>query len=77
MKSEVARILSQIQAEYEAASRGLERLALGSACHTFITARMEKMSDLHTELQVLIGDDAIRLISQALDSPDSINRSST
>ncbi len=48
-KSEVARLLSQISAEYEA-----------------ITARMENMGQLHTELQSIVGDSAIALIADAL-----------
>ncbi len=67
MKSEVARLLAQISAEYEAAERGLRGLSLGSARHDFITARMEQMSQLHTELRAFVGDDAITLVAQQLD----------
>ena len=68
MKSEVARLLAQISAEYEAAERGLGGLSLGSARHDFITVRMEQMSPLHTKLRTLVGDDAITLVAQQLDS---------
>ncbi len=64
--SEVAKILSQISAEYEAAQRGLTGLAYGTSQHEFITARMENMGQLHTELQSIVGDAAIALIADAL-----------
>lgn len=65
-KSEVARLLLQISAEYEAAQRGLTGLAYGMSQHEFITARMENMGQLHTELQSIVGDSAIVLIAEAL-----------
>ncbi len=68
MKSEVALLLSQISAEYEAAERGLTGLSLGTARHDFITARIEQMGKLHTELRELVGDDAMKLVAQQLDS---------
>jgi hypothetical protein len=37
-KSEVARIMRQIELEYEAAQRGLYGFAAGAAKHEFITA---------------------------------------
>jgi hypothetical protein len=67
-ESEVARLLTQITAEYEAAQRGLEGLALGNARHDFITRRMERMGTLHRDLHDLVGDTAIMMISQALDN---------
>jgi len=66
--SEVAKLLSQISAEYEAAQRGLTGLAYGTAKHEFITARMERMGQLHTELQSLVGDQAIALVAEQLNS---------
>jgi hypothetical protein len=64
--SEVARLLSQISAEYEAAQRGLTGLAYGTSKHEFITTRMEKMGHLHSELQSIVGDSAIALIVDTL-----------
>jgi len=64
--SEVARLLSQISAEYEAARRGLTGLAYGVSQHEFITARMEHMGQLHTQLQSIVGDKAIALIADQL-----------
>jgi len=65
-RSEVARLLSQISAEYEAARRGLTGLAYGVSQHEFITARMEHMGQLHTQLQSIVGDKAIALIADQL-----------
>ena len=66
--SEVARLLAQISAEYEAAQRGLTGLAYGTSKHDFITARMENMGQLHSELQSIVGDAAIALIADTLNS---------
>lgn len=65
-RSEVARLLTQISEEYEAAQRGLSGLAYGTSQHEFITARMEKMGKIHSELQALVGDSAIALIADQL-----------
>lgn len=67
-RSEVARLLSQISAEYEAAQRGLSGLSYGTSQHDFITARMENMGQLHTQLQSLVGDVAIAMIADTLSS---------
>lgn len=64
--SEVARLLSQISEEYEAAQRGVKGLACGVAKHEFITVRMEHMGRLHHELQSIVGDSAIALIADTL-----------
>ena len=68
--SEVARLLSKITAEYEAAQRGLTGLAYGIAQHEFISARMENMGQLQSELQIIVGDCAIALIVDALNNVD-------
>jgi hypothetical protein len=67
-RSEVARLLSQISAEYEAAQRGLTGLSYGTSQHEFITARMENMGQLHTQLQTLVGDRAIAMIADQLNT---------
>lgn len=67
-ESEVTRLLNQIKAEYEAAQNGLYGLASGISRHTFITARMEHMSLLHTELRSLIGDAATVLVVEQLNA---------
>ena len=67
-RSEVARLLAQISAEYEAAQRGLTGLAYGTSQHEFITARMEHMGQLHNELQSIVGDKAIALVAETLNT---------
>ena len=67
-RSEVVRLLAQISAEYEAAQRGLSGLAYGISQHEFITARMENMGRIHTQLQSLVGEAAIALIAEQLNN---------
>ena len=68
-RSEVAQLLAQISTEYEAAQRGLSGLASGTSRHDFITARMENMGRIHTQLQSLVGDDAaIAMIANQLNT---------
>lgn len=55
--SEVAQILIQIQAEYESGMRGLYGLASGAAKHQFITARMERIDQLHITLGECVGEE--------------------
>lgn len=64
--SEVARLLEQIKVEYEAAQRGLKGFTYGTSQHEFITARMENMGQIHTQLQSLVGDVAIAMIAEQL-----------
>ncbi|GCE32102.1 hypothetical protein KDA_75860 [Dictyobacter alpinus] len=67
-RSEVARLLNQITQEYEAAQRGLSGLNQGTAQHEFITARMEHMSELHSQLGEIVGADAATaMVAQTLD----------
>lgn len=67
--SDVARILAQISAEYEAAQRGLTGLSYGISQHEFITAKMENMGRLHNELENIVGDQAIALIAEQMNVP--------
>ena len=67
-RSEVARLLSQISIEYEAAQRGLKGLSYGISQHDFITARMENMGQIHSQLELLVGDAAIAMIADQLNS---------
>jgi hypothetical protein len=67
-QSEVARLLEQISAEYEAAQRGLSGLAYGASKHDFITARMENMGHLHNQLQEIVGESAIALVAETLNN---------
>ena len=67
-QSEVARLRQQIALEYEAATRGLHGLALGTAQHAFITQRMENMAAHHVSLQRLVGaDEAAKLLAETLE----------
>ena len=69
-RSEVAHLLSQISVEYEAAQRGLTGLSYGMSQHDFITARMENMGQIHSELELLVGDAAIAMIADQLNAPN-------
>jgi hypothetical protein len=67
-KSDVAQLMQQITAEYEAAVRGLHGLAQGTAQHSFITQRMENMATCHEALKGLVGEqEAIKFVAQALE----------
>ncbi len=67
-KSEVARLLRKIQEEYEAAKSGLTGLALGTAQHAFITAKMENIEDARVDLEKIVGPDkAIRLVTKQIE----------
>jgi hypothetical protein len=68
-QSEVARLLQQIEAEYLAATRGLAGFAEG-AKHAAITARLENMGRLHTSLHTIVGDQAIKLVAERLETID-------
>lgn len=67
-KSDVARLLTQINSEYEAAQRSLSGLAQGISQHQFMTKRMENIAGLHGELRGLVGDDAMELITEQLEA---------
>ncbi len=67
-RSEVARLLSQISAEYEAAQNGMTGLAYGTAKHDFITTRMENMGKIHNQLHDIVGDAAIAMIADQLNN---------
>jgi hypothetical protein len=58
-KSEVARLMRQINAEYEAARLGLQGAAV-TASHEFITRRMEHVAEYVKELVNIVGDDELK-----------------
>jgi hypothetical protein len=63
-RSEVAHWLEEITLQYEAAQQGLTGFASGTARHAFITAKMERIGQIHEELQHLVGpEQAIQLVS--------------
>ena len=66
--SEVARLTAQICAEYEAAQNALHGPAVGTAQHSFINARMERMDQLRSELADKIGNvEAMTVLFDALE----------
>jgi len=65
--SEVAWLLTQINAEYEAAQRGLAGLAQGISRHQFITRRMERIGEFHSQLCSILGNEAIALVAAQLE----------
>ena len=67
-RSEVARLMQQIAAEYMAAQAGLSGLASGTAQHAFITARLENMGRCHEQVSTLLGSEqAARLLAETLE----------
>jgi hypothetical protein len=70
--SEVARILEQIRLEYESAHLGMSGSSYGSTKHSFITARMEMVSQLHEKLSALVGDGAIGLVINEMNQIGSL-----
>jgi hypothetical protein len=62
-QSEVARMLEQIETEYQAAYNALHGLSAGSVRHDFINARMERMAQHHIALVNLVGEqEAARIL---------------
>lgn len=77
-QSEVAQILQQIDFEYSAARQAMTGLALGTAQHDFITARMERLTMYHEQLVRYVGvQEASRLLVEQLDSSPSRDDPST
>lgn len=67
-QSEVARLLRQIEQEYEAAQRGLSGLAFGVSQHEFITAKMERIQQSQEALGQLVGKwQATKLVAETLE----------
>ena len=69
-RSEVARLRTAINAEYQAAQQGLFGLAQVTQ-HAFITRRMENIAVLHAQLHSLVGDETMRKIDLELDLVDN------
>ncbi len=64
-KSEVARLLKQIDLEFEATQLGMSGLAEGAARHEFIKAKLERVGVYETELATHVGkDEANRLVCE-------------
>lgn len=72
--SEVARIKQEIEATYTAAKLGLSGSGSG-AKHQYITARTERLGVLHNELQKIVGQQAITMLTETLANvPDKVTR---
>jgi hypothetical protein len=56
-ESDVARLVAEIDLQYQAAQMALSGVALGTSIHAFITARMERIEDARQELVELVGDE--------------------
>jgi hypothetical protein len=70
--SEVARLREQIRLEHEAAQRGLQGIAQGTAQHDFITQRMENIAVYHNTLKQLAGEhEAIKILAEVFEQSGS------
>jgi hypothetical protein len=66
-KSEVSRLRAQLDAECEAANRAMYGFA-EVAKHAFITARMERVGEIHDQLQGLVGEqEAVEMLTVAME----------
>jgi hypothetical protein len=73
MASEVMRLKAQIQAEYDAAQQALSGLSLGSACHAFISARMDNVRCAHEQLTTIVGpEEATMILIQTIWKPEDM-----
>ena len=62
-KSEVARLREEIELQLEAMQRGMYGFASGTARHTFIRARMDRISEYqHTLIDYIGEQDADQLV---------------
>lgn len=69
-KSDVSRILKQIEQEYQASQCGLEGLASGTARHDFISAKTQNIEKCHERLVELVGpEQAIVIIANTIWKP--------
>ncbi|MFL5659460.1 MAG: hypothetical protein ACJ8CB_35410 [Ktedonobacteraceae bacterium] len=68
MQTELQRLLSQIEQEYDAAYRGMNAFSDGAARHSFINARMSNIDKCRKELVDLVGEnEAFKLLLQEND----------
>lgn len=65
MKSEVAQLRKQLDEEYEAMQRGLNGIAVGTARHAIIQARMGRIGACHEKLTHLVGAEQAIAITYA------------
>jgi hypothetical protein len=63
--SEVARLLRQIDLEFEAAKQAATGLAVGVASHRFIVTRMTRVGVYQAQLSTQVGaEEALRLVGE-------------
>jgi hypothetical protein len=67
-ESEIAQIRETIAKEYMAAKWGLTGLAQGTTKHAFISARMERIEEGRKALEAHVGNEAIALVAQTLET---------
>ena len=68
-RSEVARLMQEIEKRYTSAKLGLEGTAI-KAPHEFITKQMENLGGIHEKLIELVGaDEAIKLVANSMWTP--------
>lgn len=65
--SEVAQLLENIRLSYESAYLALHGSAIVGK-HEFITKKLENMQQDHEKLRTIVGDDAIRLVAETLET---------
>lgn len=56
-QSEIARLKAEIELESAACQYALNALSLGTARHSFITSKMERIGELHKKLKTRIGEE--------------------
>ena len=67
-QSNLGRIMAQIDAEAQAAWGALYGPSLGNAKHSFITARYDRLGQLHDQLAGIVGKgDATKAVADAMD----------
>ncbi len=69
-RSEVARLIRDIEMQYISAKWGLEGTAI-KAPHEFITKQMENLGVIHEKLIELVGsDEAIKIVARSIWTPE-------
>ena len=66
-KSEVATLMAQIDAAFQAGRQAINGLSLGSAQHAFITARMAHMGEMMIHVREKYGDAVAMQVMKAWD----------
>jgi hypothetical protein len=70
-QSEIARLVQQIEQEYQASKLGLEGLSSGTARHDFINQKAENIGKYHEHLVKIVGpEQAISIVADTIWSPD-------